>query len=164
MTDKTTGKEEVQHWDAVLDEYENGIGLPKYSEQLLPVDELNEYLSMDRTLLEKLTPQDCAEISYRLSQYAFHVQRTLNRELARFNWAEERIKEIIADEINNYKGYGYLEKSTQAIKHNSKAQSINNVKKYAKQRADRLSFIASNLKNLADILISVQKNKVKNNG
>jgi hypothetical protein len=73
----------------------------------------------------------------------------------------ESIKEIIADDINNYKGYGYIEKSSQAIKHNDKAQAVNSIKKFAKQRSDRLSYIANSIKNLSDIIMSVQKTKVK---
>lgn len=157
-----SSKEELQHWDTILDEYESTIGMPGYNEQSMPSDELNGYLTMDRKVLEKLTPDDCGEIAYRLSQFGFHLQRTLNREIARHNWAEEKIKEVIADEINNYKGYGYVEKSLQAIKHNQKAQSLNLIKRYAKQRMDRLSYIANNIKNLSDIIISIQRNKVKN--
>jgi len=157
-----SSKDEVKYWDDILDEYEQSIGLGSYKNDILPESELNEYLSMNRDSLEKLSPEDCAQISYRLGQFAFHVQRTINREIARFNWADESIKEVIADEINNYKGYGYAEKSLQGIKHNEKASSLNNIKKYAKQRSDRLSYIANSLKNLSDILISIQRNKVKN--
>jgi hypothetical protein len=158
-----TAKEELQHWDKILDEYENSIGLNKYSNNsdALPESELNDYLTMNRNVLEKLSPEDCAQISYRLGQYSFHIQRTLNRELARYNWAEEAIKETIADELNNYKGYGFLEKSLQAIKHNDKADALNNIKRFAKQRSDRLSFLANSIKNLSDIMLSIQRNKVK---
>lgn len=157
----SSSSDQVNYWDKILDEYENSLGLPVYSAGFLPESELNEYLSMNRDVLEKLGPEDCAQISYRLAQFSFHVQRTLNRENARFNWAEESIKETIADEINNYKGYGYIEKSTQAIKHNDKANSLNKIKKYAKQRSDRLTYLASSVKNLSDILLSIQKAKVK---
>ena len=156
-----TAKEELQYWDTILDEYEHGLGLSAYVSQALPESELNEYLSMNRQSIEKLSPEDCAQISYRLGQFSFHLQRTLNREIARYNWAEESIKETIADEINNYKGYGYIEKSIQAIKHNDKAFALNNIRKYAKQRMDRLSYLANNTKNLSDILLSIQKTKVK---
>lgn len=156
-----SSKEEVAYWDEILDSYEKGIGLPLYSADAVSEDELQEYLTMNRDALEKLNPEDCAQIAYRLSQFSFHIQRTLNREIARHNWAEETIKEVIADEINNYKGYGYVEKSLQAIKHNDKAIKLNSIKKYAKQRMDRLSYIANNMKNLSDILISIQRNKVK---
>jgi hypothetical protein len=163
MTIKTS-KEELNEWDNLLDEYENGLGLPKYSNSCLPENELNEYLHMSRDQLEKLTPEDCAQISYRLGQFSFHVQRTINREIARYNWAEETIKEVISDEVNNYKGYGYIEKSYQAIKHNDRAISLNKIKKYAKQRSDRLSYLANGIKNLSDILLSIQKIKVIKNG
>jgi len=159
-----TSKEELSNWDKLLDEYETSIGLATYKQDALPESELGYYLSMSRDELEKLTPEDCGAISYRLAQFSFHVQRTINRELARYNWAEETIKETIADQINNYKGYGYLEKSYQAIKHNDKASSLNKIKKYAKQRADRLSYLANGIKNLSDILSSVSKIKVSKHG
>lgn len=156
-----SSKEEVKYWDDILDEYEQSIGLSSYKNDALSETELNEYLTMNRDSIEKLSPEDCAQIAYRLSQFSFHIQRTINREIARYNWADESIKEVIADEINNYKGYGYIEKSLQAIKHNERAQGLNNIKKFAKQRSDRLSYLANGIKNLSDILMSVQKNKVK---
>jgi len=156
-----TAKDEVKYWDEILDEYEQSIGFSTYKDDTMPSDELNQYLTMSRDTIEKLTPEDCAQIAYRLGQFSFHTQRTINREIARYNWADETLKDLIADEINNYKGYGYLEKSGQAIKHNDKAQSVNNIKKYAKQRSDRLSYLANGLKNLSDIILSVQKTKVK---
>lgn len=156
-----TSKEEIAYWDAILDEYEQSIGLPQYNNDALPADELNTYLTMSRDSIEKLSPEDCAQIAYRLSQFSFHIQRTLNRELARYNWAETTVNDTIADEINNYKGYGFVEKSLQAIKHNDKASSLSNIKKYAKQRADRLSYLANGINNLSTIILSVQKTKVK---
>lgn len=157
-----TSKEELQHWDKILDEYEQSISMPSYNSiGGVPETEINSYLSMSRDELEKLSPEDCAQVAYRLAQFSFHIQRTLNREIARHNWSEETIKDIIADEINNYKGYGYIEKSLQAIKHNDKASSLNSIKKYAKQRMDRLSYIANSLKNLSDIMLNIQKTKVK---
>jgi hypothetical protein len=154
-------KEQVENWDKVLDEYENSIGLSNYHSKSFSEEELDNYFSMNRDAIEKLTPEDCAQISLRLAQYALFLQRTLNREVARHNWAEENIKETIADEINNYKGYGYIEKYYQAIKHNEKANGLNKIKKYAKQRMDRLNYLANNIKNLSDILLSIQKTKVK---
>lgn len=159
-----SSNEQLNYWDSILDEYEKNLGLPTYINEVISEQEINQYLTMNRDHIEKLTPEDCAQISYRLGQFGFHIQRSLNRELARLNWAEESIKEVIADDINNYKGYGYIEKSAQAIKHNDKANSLNKIKKYARQRSDRLNYIASSIKNLSDILISIQKTKVKHHG
>ena len=97
-----TTKEQVEHWDKILDEYESSIGLTKYPEEhSFSKEEFDNYFSMSRDIIEKLTPEDCAQIAYRLAQYYFHIQRTVNRESARYNWAEEVIKETIADELNN---------------------------------------------------------------
>jgi len=156
-----TAKEDLQHWDKILDDYEKSISLPEYVQTYgVSEQEINTYLSMSRDEIEKLSPEDCAQVAYRLAQFSFHIQRTINREIARQNWAEETIKETIADEVNNYKGYGYIEKSLQAIKHNDKAQALNSIKKFAKQRSDRLSYIANSLKNLSDIMLSIQRAKV----
>jgi hypothetical protein len=157
-----TSKEELEHWDNILDDYENQIGFTKYKSSLLPESELNHYLTMNRDELEKLTPDDCGQIAYRLSQFSFHVQRTINREQARHDWAEDTTRSVIADEINSYKGYGYLEKSLQAIKHNDKAKSLDKIRIYAKQRIDRLSYLANSINNLSHILLNIQKLKVKN--
>lgn len=155
-------KEQVEEWDRVLDEYEQSIGLGKYCDiHNFNNEELNTYFTMSRDVIEKLTPEDCAQIAMRLAQYSLFLQRTFNRESARYYWAEESIKETIADEINTYKGYGYIEKAPQAIKHNDKASALNRIKKYAKQRMDRLSYLASSIKNLSDIILSVQRTKVK---
>jgi len=154
-------KDQVSEWDKVLDEYEKSIGLGSYRADSFSEEELNNYFQMSRDELEKITPEMCGEIAYRLGQFAFHVQRSINRELSRLNWADETIKETIAEEINNYKGYGYIEKSLQAIKNNDKAYALNKIKKYAKQRSDRLQYLANSIKHLSDIMLSIQKTKVK---
>ena len=41
---------------------------------------------------------------------------------------------LLKDEINNYKGYGYVEKSLQAIKHNERATKLNQIKNAKNQR------------------------------
>jgi hypothetical protein len=157
-----SSKDEVEYWDKILDEYESGIGLTQYRSDILPESELSTYLTMTRDELEKLTPDDCGQIAYRLGQFSFHVQRTVNREQARYDWADDTIKSVIADEINSYKGYGYVEKSLQAIKHNDRAVSLDKIRKYAKQRINRLSYLANSINNLCNIIINIQKVKVKN--
>jgi hypothetical protein len=157
-----TAKEDVAHWDEILDEYEKSIGLPKYNKNALPEQELETYLTMDRSVLEKMTKDTCAEICYRLAQFGFHVQRSLNREQARFNWAENEIKRTIADEIQQYKGYGYVEKALQAIKHNEKAAALDSIRIYAQQRIDRLSYLANGVKHLSDAIRTIEMNRVRN--
>ena len=91
----------------MISHLEYGFRCSAYQDILDRIDELNRYLTMNRDDLEKLTPSDCGEIAYRLSQFVFHLQRTINREIARYNWAEEEIKitiyniEYFIDENHN---------------------------------------------------------------
>ena len=75
-----TAKEDLHNWDKILDEYEKSISLSEYSIGCSVAEsEINNYLSMNRDEIEKLTPEDCAQISYRLAQFGFYLQRSLNR-------------------------------------------------------------------------------------
>ena len=48
-----SAKEDMEKWDALLDEYEKSLGLPKYIPNNLPEDELQNYISMQRNEIEK---------------------------------------------------------------------------------------------------------------
>ena len=114
---------------------------------------------MDRTSIEAISSEECAIISTRLVQFAFHVQRAQNRELARVTWAKNEAKMSVADELNNYQGYSYEERFSKALKNNDYARDVNNIMVYAQQRADRLNFVANGLKNLSETFKSIQFNK-----
>ena len=54
-------KEEVSYWDKILDTYEDSIGIPKYESEAFSESELQNYLTMNRNVIEKLSPEDCAK-------------------------------------------------------------------------------------------------------
>ena len=158
----TTAKDQLEKWDKILDEYESSVGLSVFSGSYTN-NEAQRLLSMNRNEIEKLSPQDCAASALIINELSFHIQRAYNREVARVNWAEQTTKEVVANEVSNYKGYSYQERLFQAIKNNEHARTLSKIKKYAKQRSDRLSFLASGLNNRADIFLSIQRAKrVKN--
>lgn len=151
-------REALDKRDAMLDEYENKVGMASFGAPGEP-EELEQYLTMNRNEIEALDGTTCSIIAVRLIQYAIHIQQAQNKEIARVNWAKNEIKLTIASELNNYKGYGYEEKSAQAIKGNSHALKLNEILMYAQQRADRFSFTSTGLKNLADVFKSISYNK-----
>jgi len=157
-----TAKEQLERWDKILDEYEKSIGLPDF-ESKENSHSASEFLSMNRNQIEKMSPEDCAQAALILNELAFHIQRAYNREIARVKWAEDTSKEIVANEVGGYKGYSYLERFQQAVKSNAHACSLNKIRKYAQQRADRLGFLASNMNTRADIFLATQKSKRYNN-
>ena len=157
-----TAKDQLEKWDKILDEYENSVGLPFFGSSLSD-SESHQFLNMNRNEIEKMSPEDCAQAALILNGLAFHVQRAYNREIARVNWSESSMKEIVASEVQSYKGYSYNERFQQAVKNNEHSRSLNKIKRYAQQRADRLSFLSSSLSNRADIFLAVQRSKRKSN-
>ena len=163
-TDKfpNPAKEELEKWDKILDEYESSVGLPTFLKDYTNI-EAQGFMHMDRKQIEKLSPQDCASAALILNELSFHVQRAYNREMARVNWSESSIKSVVAHEVQSYKGYSYQERLEQAIKQNGSAAKLKRINVYARQRADRLSFLSSSINNRADIFLAVQRSKRNNN-
>ncbi len=155
-----TAKEELEKIDGVLDEYENVTGVSGFNRPGEP-EELERYLTMDRKDIEALSVEDCGYIAMRLSQFAFHIQRAQNRELARVGWAKSRINITTAEEVQQQKGYGREEKLWQAIKGNEYAKKLHQIQTFAEQRATRLNFMSSGLNNLAEMVKSIKFNKMR---
>ena len=157
-----TAKENMEKWDKALDEYENSIGLPP-SVSNYSNSEARSFMSMGRKQIEKLSPEDCAQAALILNEMSLHVQRAFNREMARVNWAEDTIKDVVADDVGNHSGYSYQERYYKAVKNNEYAKKLSKIKKYAQQRADRLTYVANSFNTRADIFLSIQRAKRYNN-
>lgn len=140
--------ESIDQIEQILSEYESRVGLNEFKNPL-DKDELDNYLTMNRDVLEKFSYEECGYIAYRLGQFSFHIRRAQNREKARIRWAEKRIDVLIAGELNNYNGYGYREKAPQAIKGNEAAVKVERILINAGQRFDRLDGLYENIKNLS---------------
>ncbi len=82
MEENNTIIEQVKDWDKTLEAFEKELHLPELKN---PGDEaeLENYLTMCVDEMRKLSQEQCAEISYRLNQYSFYLQRSYNRNLGR---------------------------------------------------------------------------------
>ena len=149
---KTSIEDKANNWDKILDEYETSLGLPSTQPSH---EEVKTYLSYTRQQLEALSPTDCAEVAYVLSQYILFLQREYNKHLARISWANSNIKNIIADKLKQYKG-SYSQQESQAIKENDAARKLSELVLRAQGRADRLQFIANSVKNIRDDVKNLQ--------
>jgi len=150
-----TATEQLARLDSILDEYESSIGLPTYANDFHDPS-VHKYMQMDRSLIEKLTLEECAEASLLLGSLSFHVLRSQNREVARVQWAQTSLKSVISGRENQYSG-SWDSQYHQAIRDNDYARKLLSIKKYAQQRSDRLIHIASSIKNLADLFQNLQK-------
>ncbi len=146
-----TATDKKNQLDSILDGYEKSLGLCAILPDTSYAD-VENYLNIQRDQLEKLDTSACAEISYRLSAFAFHLSRAYNREISRVNWANSLIEEVIAGELNSYQGYGYKEKAPQAIKGNEYAKKLNEISRYAKQRSDRIGYLSNHLQKMCEAL------------
>tara|TARA_Y100000310_G_scaffold321705_1_gene379702 strand:+ start:207 stop:695 length:489 start_codon:yes stop_codon:yes gene_type:complete len=162
METKNTAKERLDQVEAVLDEYEGKLGIGSYSEDFHD-QSVKKYMSMPRQQMEKLTVEECAEAALLLGGFSFYLQRSYNRELARVNWASSNLKKMISGREDQYRG-SWDSQYYQAVKEDGYASKLDNIKTYAQQRADRLTYLATSVKNLSDLYINLQRSKINRHG
>ena len=162
MEAKNTASDQLKKLDSVLDEYEKSLGIPEFADEFHD-DSAIKYMSLSRSQIEKLTPSQCAEAALLLGSLSFHMQRAYNREVARVNWAKQTLKTTISGREQSYRG-SWESQFNQAVGEDSYTRKIMQIQKYAQQRADRLTYLASSIKNISDIFLAVQRAKVMKNG
>jgi hypothetical protein len=143
--------------DNMLDEYEKSLSLPKFVE--LKNNEVIKLLDVKKEVLEKMSIQECAEAALVLGSFSFYLQRSYNREYAKAQWADQKIKEIISGKENQYRG-SWESQYYQAIRENKVAEKLLNAKKHAESRCNRINYLANNVKHMSDLYINMQKAKV----
>lgn len=143
--------------DNMLDEYEKSLSLPKFVE--IKNNEVIKYLNIKKELMEKMSIQECAEAALILGSFSFYLQRSYNREYAKAQWADQKIKEIISGKENQYRG-SWESQYYQAIRENKVTERLLNAKKHAEARCNRLNYLANNVKHMSDLYINMQKAKV----
>ena len=126
MEKPSVATEQLVKLDSILDEYESSIGLPLYSADFHDPS-VHKYMQMDRTSVEKLTLEECAEASLLLGGLSFHIQRSHNREIARVQWAETSIKSTTSGRENQYSG-SWDSQYHQAIKDNDYTRKLLSIK------------------------------------
>ena len=156
-----TADQEMDRIEQLLDEYEKSINLPLYTKK---DNDVETYMNMSRPQMEKLSQEDCAQIAYVLSSYAFYLQRMHNREIARITWAKSMLKDALADSVDQYhvKFSTYDERKSKAIKHDEYANNINKIMTYAQTRADRLTFLSNGIRYIVEAMTNIQKSKIVN--
>ena len=118
---------------------------------------------MPRQQMEKITVEECAEAALLLGGFSFYLQRSYNREIARVNWATSNLKKMISGREDQYRG-SWDSQYCQAIKEDGYATKLDSIKTYAQQRADRLTYLATSVKNLSDLYINLQRSKINRHG
>lgn len=157
QTESKTAKDQLAELDTILDEYVNRVGVR------LVVDhsEADEFMSMSRADMKRLSPEDCGEGAYLLSRMAGYIQEQLNKDLARVEWAERKISFIANVSARQYGNNQYEERKMAAIRENEFTRKLYAIATYAKQRSIRLSYLPARLESMAQRLDNLQYSKRK---
>ncbi len=150
--------ERLEELDSVLDEYEKGIGLSGYQDSVVD-DDVRKYLGLNREQMERLDVEDCAQAAVLLGSFSFHLQRSYNRENTRISWADGVLKKTAYSSEGRYSG-SWDSQFYQAINDNTYTKKVLEIKNYAQQRADRIHFLATSVKNMSDLYVNLQRAKV----
>ena len=162
MEATNTASDQLKKLDAVLDEYERSLGIPEFNDEFHD-GSAKRYMALSRGQIEKLTPSECAEAALLLGSLSFHMQRAYNREVARVNWAKQTLKSTVSGREQSYKG-SWDSQFNQAVREDGYECKMLAIQKYAQQRADRLTYLASSIKNISDIFLAVQRTKAMKHG
>jgi hypothetical protein len=155
---KNLAKQQLEDVDNVLDGYESSLGLPVFKGEFYD-NSVKKYMQLSRDQIEKLTPDECAQAALLLASLSFHIQRSYNREIARVNWSTQILKTTVAGREQAYRG-SWESQFNQAIKEDGYTSKVLSIKRYAQQRADRITYLSTSIKNMSDLFVNVQKAKV----
>ncbi len=139
-----------------IDDYENAKGIPNF----IPPgteEELASYLNVGQEELLKWDSEDCAAGAYFLSQYSIYIQKVCNKESANLKWINRKLAEYRCDKLESYNPYMKYEHKIQLIaKENEVVRKLLKMQGYTEHIIERLNFIPSNIKHMADMLRSLQ--------
>lgn len=142
-----------------LDKFEKDKDIPLPS---LPgsEDELNKYLSMNRTEIEALSPTDCGIINVRLKQFSLYIQRIYNKQLSIVKFCESEIRRYVSGKLEQFDKWTKHENKVQAIANTDEyLNTIIRIKNEAEQRCTRLEGININMQGLGSAFLNIKKNK-----
>ena len=143
-----------------LDKYEKDNGLPALKNPG-GEEELDQYLTMDRTVVQALSLEECGDIAYRLKQYAFYVQRLHNKERCRLSWATTRLNRDVTAKLSSVDKYlKYPNKVALIAQNNSDINKVYNIFTHAKQHMQRLTYLSNAIKDMGDTLLAIQRIKL----
>lgn len=142
-----------------LDEFEADNNLPCIPNGNSIID---PYFNMDRTRLEQLSREDCANIAYELAQYSYWVQKTINRENSKLSWAEAALNSHIGKEGCKYrtdKFMSYEELKYVVVANDSYAGALYAQKMEAKLKVDRLFFLSGKVEYMSKVMKDLKSRK-----
>jgi hypothetical protein len=133
--------------DRLLREAERQAGLGEMARDYSA--DCSRYLYPTSESIRRMSDEELAEAALLLSGLAVHAARTLNRERAKYAWAEARLKKGLATVVADAPGYAYDERLRRAAAGCEVAQKCLRLMALTKARADALDYLPVRLERLA---------------
>lgn len=149
--------DELKKAHDVLDDYERAHSLV-YVEVASEVDRI---LALTYEELQNLTPQVCAEYAFMLSQYGLYIQTICNKESGNLKWYNHKMVNMVCHQLPQYgdKYTKYEVRLALIARENAAVKSLLSKINLTEQKLERLQFIGSSVKNMADSLNNLQRAK-----
>ena len=150
MSQENSGQTSLElQLDKILDEYSSSNNvLNRFNGDIL------EYLEMDRDSIEAMSKEDRYTASLRLAQFGIYLQRLVNREKARINWAQSTMYNVASKYWDNY---GEMVKADIKIykiaAENPTVDKVIRIKNNAQIRVDELDGISNLIKHFSDMMM-----------
>lgn len=144
-----------------LDRRQANLALPTQNATGTDVQVL---LDMDRARIRGMTAEDCGEAALLLRSEAYYLQRYHNRVGAVAKWCEARLREIIAHDVGQVKGWSYQERAALAIRQNDAARRCNDVMVQAQTYAEDVNYLAARVEQAGQEYSNLARIKQKQHG
>lgn len=144
--------------DRTLDEYERSLGLPATCPNPVEV-EATRLLSLLPEELRHLTDEECGEAAFVLEQYAFYLQRSINREQVKMHRADAILRRLLPELLAGRREYMFEEKKMMAISESSQCVAMERQRLEAQFRVDRLVYLANRVSALSGLFVNLQQLK-----
>lgn len=123
--------------------------------------EIETILNYTPVSLRGLAPLQCAEDAFLLTQFAYHVQKSVNYFVSRKNWAESFIR--VKANTSNYNSWSYEERKMGAVKDDAFLRKVYDVMLHCQRIADELYLLSNRIDAMSQMLKNLQYSKEKNN-
>ena len=149
--------DELSEFLDVLDQYRTKLGISIFTKY----PEIETILSADETTRRLWSEEELGHYSYSLQGYACYIQREINEEHIKLNWAKHNFRVISGKYCA---GYGtqytkYEERVDMMIADNEGARALDEIILNAESRIKLLDFIGQRISNMANSLTELQKTK-----
>ncbi len=149
-----TIKDELEKIEKMCDQYEDKLHLVKI--QLVEVD-----YNLSQDDLQKMSSQQIYGLCFEMSKYLTALQKEVNRQTGRFNWADRQLSLLMDRESYNQKATYWQERRAQVLINNEAAKKLERMKTQFKMEIDRLSYLPKRIEYQIDFASQIAFGKRK---